>query len=153
MVSIKNFKFFAFGFWPETMIVVVDTWKTSLHYSRMRTACMLTYRGGVQREGQRWDRWSPRQRRPGQRPHMDRDTESQTRVKNHGINFFLYVISGHKFRADLLNVFRLKRVVSETSKLSRTELSVVKLKYTRFIHLFDLFVCDFWPGLILKCCP
>ena len=25
---------------------------------------------------------------------------------NHGINFFLYVISGHKFRADLVKLFK-----------------------------------------------
>ena len=47
-------------------------------------------------------------------------------VTNHGINFFLYVISGQKFRTDLVNLFRFKQAASEISKLNRTELSVVK---------------------------
>ena len=47
-------------------------------------------------------------------------------VTNHGINFFLYVISGQKFRTDLVNLFRFKQAVSEISKLNRMELSVVK---------------------------
>ena len=30
-------------------------------------------------------------------------------ISNHGINFFLYVISGRKFRSDLRNIFSFKR--------------------------------------------
>ena len=33
----------------------------------------------------------------------------KTYYTNHGINFFLYVISGHKFRQDLLNLFKCKK--------------------------------------------
>ena len=45
---------------------------------------------------------------------------------NYGINFFLYVISGGKFRADLLTLFQRKRAVSvikEPGKKSSTKLS------------------------------
>ena len=33
---------------------------------------------------------------------------------NHGVNFFLYVISGHKFRQDLVNLFKRKRLPSSS---------------------------------------
>ena len=39
-------------------------------------------------------------------------------VTNCGINFFLYVISGRKFRTDLLNVFRILKKPSNTSSKS-----------------------------------
>ena len=32
----------------------------------------------------------------------------KTYYTNYGINFFLYVISGQKFRSDLINIFKLK---------------------------------------------
>ena len=47
-------------------------------------------------------------------------------VTNNGINFFLYVIAGQKFRSDLVILFRLKRMPSEISKLNRSELTIVK---------------------------
>ena len=37
---------------------------------------------------------------------------------NHGINFFLYVISGQKFRTDLVNLFKLKREKPRESTVS-----------------------------------
>ena len=36
----------------------------------------------------------------------------KTYYTNYGINFFLYVISGQKFRTDLVNLFKFKRNVS-----------------------------------------
>ena len=40
---------------------------------------------------------------------------------NHGINFFLYVVSGHKFRQDLVNLFKCKKTnLSETITLNFT---------------------------------
>ena len=50
-------------------------------------------------------------------------------VTNYGINFFLYVISGKKFRTDLMNVFRFKITkrnddMSNVSKTVETSFSV-----------------------------
>ena len=45
---------------------------------------------------------------------------------NHGINFFLYVISGQKFRTDLKRLFRLKRNVSNVKEDSQTNVTDVK---------------------------
>ena len=42
---------------------------------------------------------------------------------NHGINFFLYVISGEKFRTDLLNLLRIKTVVGKPSNAKSTGIS------------------------------
>ena len=38
---------------------------------------------------------------------------SKLGITNHGINFFLYVISGHKFRADLIRLFKFRSPSSE----------------------------------------
>ena len=50
-------------------------------------------------------------------------------VTNYGINFFLYVISGRKFRVDLLKVFRLQlkppNMSIKSSSSAETEVSAV----------------------------
>ena len=50
-------------------------------------------------------------------------------VTNYGINFFLYVISGRKFRVDLLKVFRLQlnppNMNIQSSSSPETEVSAV----------------------------
>ena len=45
---------------------------------------------------------------------------SKLHMTNHGINFFLYVISGHKFRADLIRLFRFRSLSSEMQGSSST---------------------------------
>ena len=47
---------------------------------------------------------------------------------NNDINFFLYVISGKKFRTDLVNLFRFKKNDDSLSSLSelRTQASSVE---------------------------
>ena len=51
---------------------------------------------------------------------------SKLHMTNHGINFFLYVISGHKFRADLIGLFRFRSLSSEMRGSSSTEMFTVK---------------------------
>ena len=51
---------------------------------------------------------------------------SKLHMTNHGINFFLYVISGHKFRADLIRLFRFRSLSNEMSVSSSTEMSTVQ---------------------------
>ena len=51
---------------------------------------------------------------------------SKLHMTNHGINFFLYVISGHKFRADLIGLFRFRSLSSEMRGSGSTEMSTVK---------------------------
>ena len=53
-------------------------------------------------------------------------------VTNYGINFFLYVISGCKFRVDLLKVFRLQLKPSNMSIKSSPS---PKLKYQLYYQL------------------
>ena len=47
-------------------------------------------------------------------------------VTNYGINFFLYVISGKKFRTDLMKLFQRKRVPNENLVSRPTESSSLK---------------------------
>ena len=48
----------------------------------------------------------------------------KTYYTNYGINFFLYVISGQKFRTDLLNLFKFKRNVSSDGTVHTSGFSV-----------------------------
>ena len=45
---------------------------------------------------------------------------------NHGINFFLYVISGEKFRTDLLNLLRIKTSVRKASEKKSMEITSIQ---------------------------
>ena len=47
-------------------------------------------------------------------------------MTNHGINFFLYVVSGHTFRADLVRLFRFRSLSNEICRSSSTEMSTVQ---------------------------
>ena len=53
-------------------------------------------------------------------------------VTNYGINFFLYVISGKKFRTDLMNIFRVNNYKrnDETSNFSKTVETSISLSET-----------------------
>ena len=44
---------------------------------------------------------------------------------NHGINFFFYVISGQKFRTDLMKLFSKKCQFSSSGSVSETEISTI----------------------------
>ena len=52
--------------------------------------------------------------------HLFYQVGQKTYFTNHGINFFLYVISGQKFRTDLINVFKLiqrRTFITESQQL------------------------------------
>ena len=61
--------------------------------------------------------------------HLFYNVAHKLQTTNHGINFFFYVISGQKFRTDLMHLFRIRnRAEGSGSSSSLTENSSVKSK-------------------------
>ena len=61
--------------------------------------------------------------------HLFYNVAHKLQTTNHGINFFFYVISGQKFRADLMQLFRTRnRAEGGSSSSNLTENSSVKSK-------------------------
>ena len=65
--------------------------------------------------------------------HLFTNAVQKLHYTNHGINFFLYVISGQKFRHDLINLFKIKRneVTIRSSSSNETRTSTVDLNNNR----------------------
>ena len=63
--------------------------------------------------------------------HLVYNIGHKTHFTNNGINFFLYVISGHKFRSDLVKLFKRKRD-NISASVTNTRISSIEAsrKYT-----------------------
>ena len=60
--------------------------------------------------------------------HLFYNVAHKLQTTNHGINFFFYVVSGQKFRSDLIKLFGIRQQTKDASSSKLTENSSVKCK-------------------------
>ena len=80
--------------------------------------------------------------------HLYTNTAQKMHYTNHGINFFLYVISGQKFRTDLKNLFRVRSTeqnVSSKSIDADSKISTIETPTRKQDRKEDLKISMYFP--------